>query len=151
MSNDNLTIERFEVIPLRIKLPKVFSGSYYRMTHRCTILTRVYTKEGVVGEVYNGDDDDSQKAIVDIINKELAPTLIGKNAFNTQACWDETQFPTYDVLRDRSLATKAQACIDSVLWDAVGKALGVPLYKLWGGYRSALPVICIGGYLKSMV
>ncbi len=31
-------------------------------------------------------------------------------------------------------------------WDAVGKALGQPLWRLWGGYRNSLPVISIGGY-----
>jgi L-alanine-DL-glutamate epimerase-like enolase superfamily enzyme len=31
----------------------------------------------------------------------------------------------------------------------MGKALGVPLWKLWGGYRSRVPVITIGGYYGS--
>src|SRR3954468_21857603 len=38
------------------------------------------------------------------------------------------------------------ACVDSALWDALGKALGLPLATLWGGYRDRLPAICIGGY-----
>ena len=38
------------------------------------------------------------------------------------------------------------ACVDSAIWDAVGKALGMPLYRLWGGYRNELPIIAIGGY-----
>ncbi len=28
----------------------------------------------------------------------------------------------------------------------MGKALNMPLYKLWGGYRDSVPVITIGGY-----
>jgi L-alanine-DL-glutamate epimerase-like enolase superfamily enzyme len=40
----------------------------------------------------------------------------------------------------------ACACVDAALWDAVGKALGQPLWRLWGGYRSRLPMIAIGGY-----
>ena len=38
------------------------------------------------------------------------------------------------------------ACVDSAIWDAVGKALGVPLARIWGGYHRALPLIVIGGY-----
>jgi L-alanine-DL-glutamate epimerase-like enolase superfamily enzyme len=53
---------------------------------------------------------------------------------------------TYDILRDRSLALQAMACVDSAIWDAVGKAVGLPLYQLWGGYRDSLTAICIGGY-----
>ncbi len=40
----------------------------------------------------------------------------------------------------------AMAAVDSAAWDAVGKALGVPLWRLWGGSRSSLPIIAIGGY-----
>jgi len=53
---------------------------------------------------------------------------------------------TYDILRDRSLSLQAIACVDSALWDSLGKALGVPLYRLWGGYRDRLQMTCIGGY-----
>ena len=48
-----------------------------------------------------------------------------------------------NILRDRKLAMCAQACVDSALWDAVGKALDAPLYKIWGGYTDKLPVTCI--------
>ena len=40
------------------------------------------------------------------------------------------------------------ACVDSAIWDAVGKALDVPLYKLWGGYTDTLPIVCIAGYYE---
>ena len=42
----------------------------------------------------------------------------------------------------------AQALVDSVIWDTVGKALNVPLYKIWGGARERLQVICIAGYYE---
>ena len=40
-----LRIERIECIPLSMPLPRTFRGSNYFMTHRCTIITRVYTAE----------------------------------------------------------------------------------------------------------
>ena len=40
----------------------------------------------------------------------------------------------------------ACACVDTAIWDAIGKALGQPLWRLWGGYRRAIPMISIGGY-----
>jgi len=56
--------------------------------------------------------------------------------------------PSYNILRDRKLAMCAQALVDSVIWDAVGKALDVPLYKIWGGFRDKLQVVCIAGYYE---
>ncbi len=142
----DLAIERFEVIPIRVPLSRRFQGSHYSMTTRCTIVTRVYTSGGVVGESFNGDTDAEQPSIVGIINDEIAPLLVGASALEVEACWEAMLPPTYDILRDRSLALQAMACVDSALWDAVGKAVGLPLSKLWGGYRDRLPSICIGGY-----
>jgi L-alanine-DL-glutamate epimerase-like enolase superfamily enzyme len=53
---------------------------------------------------------------------------------------------TFDILRDRGLVLKAMACIDSAIWDAFGKVLNVPLFKVWGGYHAELPIVAIGGY-----
>lgn len=142
----DLTIQRVEVVPIRVPLAHRFQGSHYSMTTRCTIITRVHTSGGVVGEAFNGDTDTEQARIVRIIDEEIAPHLVGRSALNTEGCWQASLPPSYDILRDRSLAMQAIACVDTAVWDAVGKALGVPLYQLWGGYTDRLPAICIGGY-----
>lgn len=142
----DLAIERIEVIPVRVPLKRKFQGSHYSMTSRCTIITRVYTSGGLVGEAFNGDTDVEQAVIVGIITDEITPNLIGRTALNIEGCWQAMLPPTYDILRDRSLALQAIACVDSALWDLLGKAVGMPLYQLWGGYRDSLPAICIGGY-----
>ncbi|HET8559614.1 MAG TPA: mandelate racemase/muconate lactonizing enzyme family protein [Marmoricola sp.] len=142
----DLTIERVEVIPVRVPLARVFQGSHYSMSTRCTIITRVHTSNGLVSEVYNGDTDAEQSVIVGIMREEIVPHLIGRSALATEACWEAMLPPTYDILRDRSVSLQAIACLDTALWDLVGQALGVPLYQLWGGYRDRLPAICIGGY-----
>lgn len=146
VSADDLTIERVEVIPVRVPLARLFQGSHYSMSTRCTIVTRVHTRNGLVSEVYNGDTDAEQDVIVGIIRDEIVPQLIGRSALGIEGCWEAMLPPTYDILRDRSLALQAMACLDSALWDIVGKAVGVPLFQLWGGYRDRLPAICIGGY-----
>lgn len=142
----DLTIERIETVAMRVPLDRVYKGSHYRMTHRSTIITRVYTRSGIVGEAYAGDEDAGLAEIDAIIQKEITPVLIGEDAFATERCWELTRPATWDILRDRRLGLVATACVDLAIWDAVGKALNTPLYKLWGGYRDAVPVITIGGY-----
>ncbi len=146
MNADSLRIERIEAIGLRVPLDKVYRGSKYSMQNRCTIVTRIYTRGGVVGEVYTGDTDREQADVLAIITNELAPALIGLDAFNIEGCWEAMRPATFDILRDRALALQAIACVDTALWDVFGKSLAMPLYKLWGGYRDALPLIAIGGY-----
>ena len=143
----SLTIESIETIPLSVPLPFTYKGSYYRMRNRCTIITRIRTSEGIVGEAYNADEDEPlQSEIRTILHDELAPRVIGLDAFATERVWEAMLPATFDQLRPRWYAMQAMACIDSAVWDAVGKALGQPLWRLWGGYRDRVPMIGIGGY-----
>src|SRR5260221_12560916 len=71
-SHTKLTFERIETASLRIPLHKRYIGRAYSMTSRCTVIPRRYTREGIVGEVYTGDTDEEQEAIVRIIHEELA-------------------------------------------------------------------------------
>lgn len=141
-----LTIQAIETEALRIPLNRVYRGSKYSMQNRCTIITRILTHQGVVGEVYTGDTDKEQDDILAIIHNELAPALVGMDVFNTEGCWEAMKPATYDILRDRGVVLQAIAAVDSAIWDTVGKALEMPLYKLWGGYQDRLPMIVIGGY-----
>ncbi len=150
-SPTTLTIERIETVPIRVPLGRVYRGSHYQMTHRSTIITRVYTREGIVGEAYAGDEDAGLHEIDAIIHDEIAPRLIGVDAMAIERCWEIARPATFDILRDRRLGLVACACIDSALWDAIGKALGQPLWRLWGGYTNELRMISIGGYYDSPV
>lgn len=142
-----LKIESIETIPLRVPLPFTYAGSYYRMRNRCTIVTRIRTSEGIVGEAYNADEDEPlQSEIRKILHEEIVPRVVGLDAFQTERVWEAMLPVTFDQLRPRWYAMQAIACIDTALWDAVGKALGQPLWRLWGGYRDRVPMIGIGGY-----
>jgi len=142
-----LTIESIETIPIRVPLPFTYKGSYYKMRNRCTIITRVRTSEGIVGEAYNADEDEPlQSEILSILHEELVPRVLGLDAFGTERVWEAMLPATFDQLRPRWYAMQAMACIDTAVWDAVGKALGQPLWRLWGGYRDRVPMIGIGGY-----
>jgi L-alanine-DL-glutamate epimerase-like enolase superfamily enzyme len=40
----------------------------------------------------------------------------------------------------------ACAAVDTAIWDAIGKALSQPLWRVWGGYRNSVQCIWTGGY-----
>src|SRR5262245_41634242 len=141
-----LTIAEIETVAIRVPLEQTYRGSAYKMTHRSTIVTRIRTEEGIVGEAYCGDEDGGLHEIEHILRTEITPRLIGEDAFRVERCWELARPATYDILRDRRLGLVATACADAAIWDAIGKALGQPLHRLWGGYRDSLPVITIGGY-----
>ena len=133
-------------MPIRVPLARTYAGSHYSMTHRSTVITRVHTDEGVVGEAYAGDEDAGLADIVRIVHDEIEPHLVGRDAFAVERCWELARPATYDILRDRRLGLVACAGVDTAIWDAIGKRLGQPLWRLWGGYRDRLQMISIGGY-----
>jgi L-alanine-DL-glutamate epimerase-like enolase superfamily enzyme len=141
-----LSITAITTTPVRAALPKDFKGSHYHMTHRATLITRVHTADGVTGEAYAGDEDATLLDIERIVHDEIAPALVGLDAMAVERCWAAAYPVTFDILRDRRLGLVALAGVDAAIWDAVGKALGIALWKLWGGYRDRIPLIAIGGY-----
>jgi D-galactarolactone cycloisomerase len=142
----SLTIRAIELIPIVVPLAHEYRGSYYRMTNRATVITRVHMQEGITGVAYAADEDRTLPDIARVIRDEITPKLLGEDAFSYQRCW-ELGFPvTYDQLRDRRIGLVSLACVDIAIWDAIGQALGRPLWQLWGGYRNRLPVNIIGGY-----
>lgn len=130
-------------------LKHLYKGSFYQMRNRCTIITRIRTSDGLIGEAYNADSDEEQAEILGIINDEIAPMLIGKDVLAVERSWNLMVGVALDRLRDRRLPMQAIACVDSAIWDAVGIYAGMPLWQLWGGFRDRIPMIGIGGYYGS--
>src|SRR6202142_1065038 len=85
-AGSGLQIEAIEVVPIVVPLAQEYRGSYYGMRNRATVLTRVVTRDGIVGEAYAGDEDATLLEIVSVIHKEIEPKLIGQSAFAYERC-----------------------------------------------------------------
>jgi D-galactarolactone cycloisomerase len=142
-----MRIEKIETIPVEIPLTRVFGGSKYAVPSRCTVITRIHTDDGLTSEVYNGDNRTQGPEICKIVQEELAPLVLGEDAMAVERVW-EKMFPIAHYIRDRTVVMEAVACVDTALWDLVGKALGVSVSKLFGGFRDDMPIISIGGYYE---
>ena len=142
-------ITRVETELIRVPLARTYKGSFYQMTHRSTVLLRIFTDDGAMGEAYVGDEDAGLSEIDSIIHEEIAPRLFGHDGHAIEKCWEIARPATWNILRDRRLGLVASAAFDTALWDLMGRTLNIPLWKLWGGYRDAVPVISIGGYYNS--
>jgi L-alanine-DL-glutamate epimerase-like enolase superfamily enzyme len=146
MIYEPLEIESIEAIPIRVPLGRAFRGSTFTITNRSTIITRVRTKDGLVGECYNGDSDEKLEAIARLVNHDAAQLLIGRDPMAIEQCWDALLPITYDLRRPRPLGLEAMGCVDSALWDLLGKRAGLCISKLWGGARDRVRISVIGGY-----
>lgn len=153
-----MKITRIEVIPLQRKLEQIFEGGTYRIANRNTIVTRIYTDEGITGETFGGDEDGAQDKVIRCVRDYFAPQLIGEDPLNVERLWDKMWRTRIDLgnrglhvldLNNQGMFTQAIAAVDNALWDLAGKIHGVPVATLLGGFREKVPVIAIGGYYQA--
>lgn len=151
-------ITKVEVIPLVRALESPFEGGTYRIVNRYTLVTRVETDDGHVGQIFGGDEDHTQREIVNLIRDHFAPMLIGEDPHDVERLWAKMFYSTIDLgnrglhmldMRNRGILTQAVSAVDNALWDLLGKIHGQPVYKLLGAYRDKVPIIAIGGYYKA--
>jgi L-alanine-DL-glutamate epimerase-like enolase superfamily enzyme len=127
-----MKITRVECIPVSLKFakPMLMSGGLEAAAH--AVLIKVHTDEGITGCSESGCTSlwymgESQDSIMYNISQVFAPQiLIGEDPFNIE---------TIVAKMDRAVKVNNQskATVDYALHDIMGKALGVPVYKLLGG------------------
>lgn len=133
---------------LQVPLPRVFEGGTYRIGSRATIITEVVTEDGPVGRMYSGDTRESDQAKVMAAIDELKPLLVGEDLLGAERLWEKMfRYAVSDPKRQAYLM-EAVSALDIAIWDTIGKVAGLPLHKLWGGYRDSVPIIAIAGYYE---
>ena len=140
-----MRIQEIEAIPLRCPLGRVFRSKQMRRQHRELVVTRLRTADGVEGVCFNSVSGTNPLDVVKIIEEEIAPALRGLDLFAIEKASRLSYLSTYRYARDWRVIVRARACVDSAQWDAIGKAVDQPLYRLWGGSKRPLPVIMWGG------
>jgi len=143
-----MIVHGVEAIAVDIPLARDFGGSTYAVLKRSTVITRLRTEEGLVSEVYNGDNREHGREIVRLIRDELVPLLRGQDLSEGERIWARL-FALTHASRDRKILMEAIACVDCAIWDLVGKARGLSVCALLGGQAPRrLPIISIGGYYR---
>jgi L-rhamnonate dehydratase len=103
------------------------------------VLVVVRTDDGIVGVGFSRGQH--RNAVQEVINRELATFLAGKNPIETERIWKESflelGFPYH--VRTGILA-QAISAVDQALWDIKGKFLGQPIFRLLGGATDTVEV-----------
>ena len=120
------------------------------MTHRATVLVRVLTdgrrrRRGLRGRRGRGAGRDRRRRPRRDRARADRPGLLRRRAL-LGARATRPRSTSCATAASASWRWRRRRC---ALWDAVGKALGQPLWRLWGGYRDTVPMIAIGGYYDS--
>src|SRR6202165_789252 len=102
------------------------------------VLARVTTSDGVTGFGYVVYPRPGLMTSIGHAARELGQYLIGMSVLEPEAAWDRLA-RRGDWVGPGGFLHIALAPLDIAVWDAAGKTLGQPLFRLLGGYRDRLP------------
>jgi L-alanine-DL-glutamate epimerase-like enolase superfamily enzyme len=129
---------------LTVPTPKPMALQYPQ--HKL-VLAQIGTDEGVRGLgyslVFGGGGAEAVLAYLE----RLKSALIGEDPTYVEYLW-EKMFRVDMGMKKQGAAAYALSALDIGLWDIVGKALGKPLYKVWGAVRHRIPCYGSGGWAK---
>lgn len=148
---------------LRVPIPedKASVSDFGRNISFNTTLVKVETDEGLVGygeaKASVGSLGD-QSTLVTVIEKELAPLVIGQDPRNISRLWEImyngsrahyalARGRVFPILSRRGITISGISGIDMALWDILGQYLNCPVHQLLGGKcRDSLPAYASGGW-----
>ena len=127
-----MKITKIETKIINIKVKNPYTCSNAVLKEFSNVLVWVWTDEGIIGIGESsfipggGVSEETPESVKPIIDKYLAPVIIGEDPFNL-----ELIHMKMDAVIPRNLIAKSG--IDLSLWDIMGKSLNMPVYKLLGG------------------
>jgi L-alanine-DL-glutamate epimerase-like enolase superfamily enzyme len=110
---------------------------------------RIDTDEGVrgVSTTYFGRVESSPAILGKLIEEQFAPAIVGEDPTLIRGIRQKLQTLT-DYQGTAGLSSYGISAIDQALWDLLGKSLDVPVWKLLGAQRTAIPAYAMVGWLE---
>src|SRR4030095_6579904 len=114
--------------------------------HHSLVVAHAHTEEASTGLGYTlalgGGGVESVQAY---LRTRLAPLLTGQDPLMVERLW-ERMYRADRGIKRQGVAAYALSALDIALWDIVGQAAGLPLYKLWGALTDRVPAYGSGGW-----
>ncbi len=137
-------IKSFKSALYRVPLSEVLvDAKHGAHTHFELITTTIETNSGLSGTGYTYTGGRGGQAILAMLQHDLEPFAIGKDATDIDAMYDAMQWHIHYVGRG-GVASFAISAMDIALWDIKGKREDQPLWKMAGGHSNHCNAYCGG-------
>jgi L-alanine-DL-glutamate epimerase-like enolase superfamily enzyme len=107
-------------------------------TDKSFSFVEVHTDEGLIGITTGGGRSLGYL-------ERLKAQLLGEDPLDSARLWHK-MFGGQRVVKGPDIA--AVGAVDNALWDLRGQILGLPVYRLLGGFRDRIPVYASGGFYQ---
>lgn len=139
-------IKSFKIFKAIAHLEKPISDSTHKLTEISFLVIRIYLESGIVGESYLLSFQYSPNAILGAL-KDTGEKLINHNVYETGAILyrlDEAN----EYFGREGINQWAAAAFNIAMWDAWGKVLKQPVWKILGLTTTKIPVYGSGGWIS---
>lgn len=142
-----LRITGIEAVVLQFKSERVIRDAIHSFSDPCGLVTKVLTDEGICGWAYSyfGTSTAAARVLKLMLEEELEPVIKGLDPFYPklirERLWRATEYHGVTGLTQFGISA-----IDMAVWDIMGKAVGVPVYKLLGACRDKVPAYAMVGW-----
>jgi L-alanine-DL-glutamate epimerase-like enolase superfamily enzyme len=140
-------ITRVELLMVDLK-PKVKRiDAIQSFVSQETPIVTITDSDGVTGTGYSYTIGTGGPSVMALLERTLAPALIGREAHEIERIWRDLLFLTH-ATSVGAITSIGLAAIDTALWDLKCRKLGLPLYLLAGGAQREIPLYTTeGGWL----
>ncbi len=126
--------------------------SHFVVPRANEILVRMHTDEGIEG-IGIATSYTPVEAAIHALRSGIGDQIIGADPLAPERLYAKLFALTWQRLAhqkgwSREALVRISAAVDIAAWDIVGKAAGLPLYRLFGGYRSDVPCYVTCAYYR---
>jgi L-alanine-DL-glutamate epimerase-like enolase superfamily enzyme len=133
-----MKVTAVETHPVLVRLDDPIGSALGQIDSFGCILVTIRTDAGISGEnlifTLNGKRTKVLRQMVD----ELADLVIGRDAGHIADFWARA-WKDINFLGHKGVPVAGISALDGALWDALGKASNLPLYRLLGGAKTTVP------------
>ena len=128
-----------------LRIPTVKPVALEFAEHR-VVAAVIHTDEGIDGLGYTlAFGGGGAESIQVYLETRLKPLILGEDPLFVERLW-ERMFRADRGIKRQGVAAYGISALDIGLWDIVGKAARMPLFKLWGAVTDRVPAYGSGGW-----
>ena len=132
-----MEITDVQVEILKVTLERTYAAGGRKVDGNWHVLARVTTSDGTEGFGYVVKQREDLVRAIAVATQELGQNLIGMDVMNVEAAW-ESLAKRADWVGPGGFLHWAIAPLDIAMWDAAGKVICQPVYKMLGGYQNSV-------------
>jgi L-alanine-DL-glutamate epimerase-like enolase superfamily enzyme len=132
-----MKIVKIEAWEVNMRLKEPYTIAYETISSAANVFLRIETDKGAAGFGCAAPDleitDETPAGVLAACDGVIRPVLMGADPLRTALLMEKLKKSFQG-----APASSALAAVDMALYDILGKAAGMPVYKLLGGYRKSI-------------